>query len=155
MANAKNRTRRKWIGPTIAWGLFVVGCAGVVCAWWRDWSWGRNDWSTTQLDERGTFGDSFGMLSALFAGLALDGAFLAAYFQWVALRDERRSAEENAVESRFFQLVGSLQNTVNATRVGRYEGTVMSWLERRGVTELMQRLRCECPCSPKVRLFVL
>ncbi|HEX8339420.1 MAG TPA: putative phage abortive infection protein, partial [Tepidisphaeraceae bacterium] len=49
-------------------------------------------------------------------------AFVAAYFQWLALRDERRSAAEDAVESRFFRLVESLQNAVNVTRVGEYEG---------------------------------
>jgi hypothetical protein len=37
----------------------------------------------------------------------------------------------------------------------RWIATVFSWLEQHGVGELMGRLGCSYPCSPRVRLFVL
>lgn len=37
----------------------------------------------------------------------------------------------------------------------RWVTTVLSWLERHGVNDLMQRMRFECSSSPRVRLFVL
>jgi hypothetical protein len=69
-------------------------------------------------DTRGQFGDSFGILGGLFAGLAFIAACVAGYFQWVAMRDEQTAAAENAVESRFFQLLNSLQSTLNEMRQG-------------------------------------
>jgi hypothetical protein len=73
-------------------------------------------WNTGTA-ERGQFGDSFGILGGLFAGLAFIAAGIGAYFQWAAMRDERVAAASGAVESRFFQMVESLQAAVNETRV--------------------------------------
>ena len=73
---------------------------------------------------RGQFGDSFGTLSALFAGLAFVGATTAAFLQWEQLKGHRRELREmtaadelRAVEGRFFHLLASLRAAVNEPRL--------------------------------------
>src|SRR5687767_1222388 len=73
------------------------------------------------LAARGQFGDAFGVVSALFPGLAFVGAATAAYFQRQQLAAQRAEMEtmaaaerRNVVDSRFFQLLGSWQTMVNS-----------------------------------------
>jgi len=87
---------------------------------------GRSDWFLVPLQQRGTFGDSFGVENALFSGLALVGVILAIFLQREQLieqrdelRDNRKKETDEAVETRFFQLLSSFQTAVNSTRVGQ------------------------------------
>jgi hypothetical protein len=98
--------------------VVVAGWLTVFIVGWTTWDPGVG----TQA--RGQFGDSFGTLSALFAGLAFVGATTAAFLQWEQLREHRRELREmttadqlRAVEGRFFHLLASLQTAVNETRL--------------------------------------
>jgi hypothetical protein len=114
------KRNRKRLQSAIALIAFGLCCTVVVGLWFMVRQQGLQNWD--KLNQFGVYGDSFGRLGALFAGLALIGAFVAAYFQWIALKEERESGRAEAVKSRFFQLVGSLQNAVNTTRRGKDQG---------------------------------
>jgi hypothetical protein len=84
------------------------------------------------VDKRGQFGDSFGVISCLFTGLAFVGAGAAAYLQREQLIEQRREIHESGaaekareVETRFFNLLASLRTAVNETRadINGYVGT--------------------------------
>jgi len=104
---AENSKLRLWVASAV---VVVLG------SWVAVAIIGTVNWKNGTA-ERGQFGDSFGVLGGLFAGLALIAAGIGAYFQWAAMRDERAAAASEAVESRFFQMVESLQAAVNETRV--------------------------------------
>jgi uncharacterized membrane protein len=127
MAAATAERRRK----QMKLAAVVVGCATavVVVGWTAVAVSGWMNWEKEALGLRGTFGDSFGVLSALFTGLAMIGAAIAIYLQREQLieqrdeiRDNKRRGDEDAVETRFFQLIAALQNAVNGTRVGEEGG---------------------------------
>ncbi len=114
----KHSDKRKFIQWILTGIIGLAAALVVLCSWIAVRDAGISDWTDKNLMTRGQFGDSFGELGALFAGLALVAASLAACFQWIAMREEHTSATEEAFESRFFQLIGSLQTAVNETRVG-------------------------------------
>ena len=99
-------------------GLVTVGWLGVFIIGWTGWD------PAVETPARGQFGDSFGAISALFAGLAFVGATTAAFLQWEQLKEHRREIQEmvaadkvKAVEGCFFHLLASLQTTVNDARL--------------------------------------
>ena len=123
-----------------AFSAFIASCAVVIFGWGTVVYLGWNDWSEDGLAARGQFGDSFGVLSALFAGLAFIGAATAAFLQrqqLIAQHVEMQHAESaNSVatfEARFFQLLKSLETAVNETRVDKYVG-------RQAIRKLAERL---------------
>lgn len=67
------------------------------------------------LDRRGLFGDSFGAINALFAGLAFAGVILALIYQrkelgvqQEELKEQRRAMQKETFERTFFQLLDTL-----------------------------------------------
>lgn len=115
MKKSKKRKILQWVLT----GTIGISASLVVIMSWRGVrGTGLNDWTEKNLMTRGQFGDSFGELGALFAGLALVAASLAACFQWIAMRDEQASGAVEAIESRFFLLLGNLQTAINETRAG-------------------------------------
>lgn len=111
------KAKRSWL-PGV---LFALALCIVIGFWGYVFVSGRRDWAAGG-SSRAAVGEAFGMASALFTGLALIAAGVAAYFQWVSMREERSKAAADAVESRFFQLLASLQTAVNETRVDRLIG---------------------------------
>jgi hypothetical protein len=113
VAEADRSQRRPfWTAKT----FFLASLALVLLTWMVLFLLGVFDWGG--VERRGQFGDSFGMLSALFTGLALIGAGTAAYLQWVEMHRAAAAAAADAVEARFFQLLNSFQTALNGTRVG-------------------------------------
>jgi Putative phage abortive infection protein len=118
--------RRRIVTPN---RVFIAACFVVIGSWGIVFYFGSRNWDKENLALRGTFGDSFGVISALFAGLAFIGAAYAAYYQRLQLnaqRDQMRQAtaseQASKIEARFFQLLNSLQTAVNETHVDESSG---------------------------------
>jgi hypothetical protein len=116
----------RWKRTRTAYLVAALAAIGVVILWGVTFYIGRSDWFLLQLQQRGTFGDSFGVENALLSGLALVGVILAIFLQREQLieqreelRDNRQKETDEAVETRFFQLLSSLETAVNSTRVGQ------------------------------------
>jgi hypothetical protein len=137
--------------------FFAMPVTVVVGAWAVVFYKGYTHWDKDELQLRGTFGDSFGVLGAIFSGAAFIGAVIAVYLQWRQLAEQRAeigrsavTAKEESVETRFFQLLASFQNAVNAVRVGdTYQGRqairkIADWLT---VVQIHKRANREAPAE--------
>lgn len=72
----------------------------------------------------GTFGDAFGVLNALFSGLAFSGVVATLLIQSKDLNEARAQSARQQIESQFYNLLGLQQNVIqgfngNSTTVGR------------------------------------
>ena len=76
------------------WWLFTMACL-FVFGLWGGWLWlaGGLPGPEAGPPERGQFGDAFGVLNALFAGLAFAGVIAALVMQMQELRLQRRELE--------------------------------------------------------------
>ncbi len=70
--------------------------------------------ATNPYENVGQFGDSFGALNTLFAGIAALGATFAYLSQKEELQDTKRTLEKQQFESTFFQLLEVFNQTVNS-----------------------------------------
>jgi hypothetical protein len=92
----------------------LAAAAFVAIAWSLIFLKDLTDWSP---NDRASFGESFGAVSALFNGLALIAAGWAVSLQWANMQREKAEAAASALEDRFFQMLRNLQNTLDRTRV--------------------------------------
>lgn len=93
--------------------LFVVSSWFVFVMEWFPW------W--TEKNGRGTFGDSFGVVNALFSGLAFAGVICAILLQKKELelqraeiREQKETLQKQNFESSFFQLLNMHSEIVNS-----------------------------------------
>ena len=107
-----NRIRRS--------GKFAGGLVFVISVWLVWAAFGRSiigSGSTYDSYENvGQFGDSFGSLNTLFAGIAAVGATLAYFKQSEQLRNDKAAAEKQQFENTFFQLLNVFHEILNSTR---------------------------------------
>ncbi|WAC48539.1 hypothetical protein OVA03_00975 [Asticcacaulis sp. SL142] len=59
---------------------------------------------------RGTFGDKFGAVNALFSGLSLIGILVAIYLQWNELKETKSALQREKFEAIFFQAITHLND---------------------------------------------
>jgi hypothetical protein len=115
-ASEKHRsfsTLGKWAtGAT----LFVLVCWGAIVVL------AIKHWDNESLQKWGTFGDSFGTITALFTGATLIGAAIAVYIQHKQLVEQRETNRAGEVENRFFRLLESFQTAINETVVDKHHG---------------------------------
>lgn len=71
-------------------------------------------WLFPNVGERGQFGDSFGAVNALFAGLAFAGVIWAIFLQKQELELQRQEFQRQNFESSFFQLLRFHSEIVNS-----------------------------------------
>jgi hypothetical protein len=121
------------------WWIATASTAGVLLVWGLLW------WFASTQGKPGDFGDSFGVSSSLFSGLAFAILIATLYAQREELALQRQELAETRVvftreqfESTFFQLVAMHEKVTNgmALRAGAAE-------DRRGrgcFPELLQRL---------------
>ncbi len=102
------------------WPLFVFLTIFVVCIGYGYIIWGT-EW--TLENNRGKFGDSFGALNTLFAGLAFAGVIWAILLQReelehqrTELKDQKEILQKQNFESSFFQLFGLHNEIVNSIK---------------------------------------
>lgn len=97
----KKTSWRKWA---------IWGAAFVVVAWA-----GTGYLVTVCIEspvQRGQFGDMFGTVNALFAGLSSLAVFYTLYLQWQAQSRQEREFDEQRFEGTFFRLIGILRNVL-------------------------------------------
>lgn len=108
--------------------LLVVGALILVVALWA-MNWLLIDWP---IDQRGTLGDMFGVVNALFSGLAFAGIILTIYMQKHELEMQRNELEETREvfqtqtelmnqqqnDATFFSLLENHRNLVDSLKQG-------------------------------------
>ena len=106
-----------WI---FARGRFAVGLL-LITSVWLGWAlFGRTviDLWSGETDGTyanvGQFGDSFGSLNTLFAGIAALGATMAYFKQSEQLKNDKAAAEKQQFENTFFQLLNVLHEVVKS-----------------------------------------
>jgi hypothetical protein len=84
-------SRRKWMRDVV-----ICAVVGIVALWIA--SGPLLAWVFPDLQERSQIGDSFGLINALFSGLALAGVIVAILLQREELRLQRKELEETRAE---------------------------------------------------------
>ena len=109
--------------------LLFFASLGFVCTHWIDWQ------------TRGTFGDSFGALNALFSGLAFAGLIVTLIMQKDELSMQREELDEAKQELRQQSIEFKKQNkTLN---LQRFENTFFNMLNLQET--ITRNLHYDCP----------
>ena len=127
------------------WIWIVVAIIGVLAAWGLSW-WLINkniDCST----ERGTFGDMFGAVNALFSGLAFAGLIVTLLYQKEELKLQREELKETRNELNAQKLEFQEQNKTMKRQ--RFENTFFNMLSLQ--QEIVANLSFEYYASPNIR----
>ena len=127
------------------WIWIVVAIIGVLAAWGLSW-WLINkniDCST----ERGTFGDMFGAVNALFSGLAFAGLIVTLIYQKEELKLQREELRETRNELNAQKLEFQEQNKTMKRQ--RFENTFFNMLSLQ--QEIIANLSYEYYASPNIR----
>lgn len=127
------------------WIWIVVAIIGVLAAWGLSW-WLINkniDCST----ERGTFGDMFGAVNALFSGLAFAGLIITLLYQKEELKLQREELRETRNELNAQKLEFQEQNKTMKRQ--RFENTFFNMLSLQ--QEIIANLSYEYYASPNIR----
>ena len=92
-------------------GVFII-----IVLWWFSWYWITNN---IELENRGSFGDMFGAINALFSGLALFGIIVSIFIQQKELslqkdelKDTREEFKINRITSILFKQLDYLNSSV-------------------------------------------
>lgn len=101
--------------------FFVFGISHVV--WILNLVHG-DDVSDTFLNKIGTFGDSAGILNALFSSLAFGGVLLTIFWQVTENRKQRADEHRIQFENVFFNMTNTLEHIVSELKVKREEDNV-------------------------------
>jgi len=127
------------------WIWIVLAIIGVIAAWGLSW-WLINkniDCST----ERGTFGDMFGAVNALFSGLAFAGLIVTLLYQKEELKLQREELKETRNELNAQKLEFQEQNKTMKRQ--RFENTFFNMLSLQ--QEIVANLSFEYYASPNIR----
>ena len=127
------------------WIWIVLAIIGVIAAWGLSW-WLINkniDCST----ERGTFGDMFGAVNALFSGLAFAGLIVTILYQKEELKLQREELKETRNELNAQKLEFQEQNKTMKRQ--RFENTFFNMLSLQ--QEIVANLSFEYYASPNIR----
>lgn len=77
--------------------------------------------STTTIDKAGVFGDSFGVITSLFSGLAFAGLILTILLQRQELKESREIFKKQKFDDAFFRLLDFYQRNLNAIIITDHE----------------------------------
>ena len=127
------------------WIWIVLAIIGVIAAWGLSW-WLINkniDCST----ERGTFGDMFGAVNALFSGLAFAGLIVTLLYQKEELKLQREELKDTRNELNAQKLEFQEQNKTMKRQ--RFENTFFNMLSLQ--QEIVANLSFEYYASPNIR----
>lgn len=125
----------------IIFGLVVVifsTYAGYVL--WATWP-----VSTTTIEKAGVFGDSFGVITSLFSGLAFAGLIVTILLQRQELTESREIFKKQKFDDAFFRLLDFYQRNLNAITIvdhdsisdERYEGIgALNFLQKKLVSSM-------------------
>ena len=127
------------------WIWIVLAIIGVIAAWGLSW-WliNRNIDCAT---ERGTFGDMFGAVNALFSGLAFAGLIVTLLYQKEELKLQREELKDTRNELNAQKLEFQEQNKTMKRQ--RFENTFFNMLSLQ--QEIVANLSFEYYASPNIR----
>jgi len=125
MADAVVVPNKKRWPSALKTGLLVFGVPAVVVAIW--WWYGHNPWRTMDANQASQFGDSFGSVNALFAGLAFAGVIIAIFLQSRELQLQREELECNREELK--RSADAQDQTQQALYMSAYLNAVASTLD--------------------------
>lgn len=117
-----NINRKPSFCEKFTWLVLLIICISVVLIWFGWACYAPKLLCTTQnYALPGQFGDMFGALNTLFAGLAFAGLLYTIFIQRIELRDAhqeienaRQLAQSQRFESSFFQMLGLFNEIVNS-----------------------------------------
>jgi hypothetical protein len=133
-------------------GVLVVG------AWWICFQYAQPVWSAPAIDYQrfGVFGDSFGVLNALFSGLALIGVAFAIILQAHDSKRQREDAQMHARIAAFAAIIEAektlseyyLKAIHDGASIPIPEHTTITWLDmvensRRRILDMSAALEVE------------
>lgn len=85
-------------------GAFIYYYLAVVNTWWPI--------SVESLQDKGQFGDSFGVFTSLFSAFAFGGVLFTLWYQHQALQHNKRDSDVRHFESILFNLISAYNNVV-------------------------------------------
>lgn len=77
-------------------GIIAVTLVG--CLWFANYCYGMGLLKGDAINDRGTFGDMFGAVNAVFSGLAFAGIIISLYMQRIDLKNQKEQLELNYEE---------------------------------------------------------
>lgn len=129
------------------WIWIIIAIIGVIAVWGLSW-WGINKF----IDEptnRGTFGDMFGAVNALFSGLAFAGLIVTLLYQKEELKLQREELKETRNELNAQKLEFQEQNKTMKRQ--RFENTFFNMLSLQ--QEITHNLSYENPIQDEAELM--
>lgn len=117
--------KKHWIPPlsiflTIA-GAFAYYYVAVVNTWWPI--------TVATLQDKGQFGDSFGVFTSLFSALAFGGVLFTLWYQHQTLQQNKRDTDIRHFESILFSLISAHNNVIQDMDI---HGTETKMLHAKG-----------------------
>ncbi len=92
------------------------------------------------LDSLGKFGDSFNLLTSLFAGLAFAAVWYSIDIQKKEFTDQKQILRDQEFDNKFFQMMGMLNNIKSQLKIERCQGIgVFNILHKKLTGEIKQR----------------
>lgn len=127
------------------WIWIIIAIIGVIALWGLSW-WLINK-NINCSTERGTFGDMFGAVNALFSGLAFAGLIVTLLYQKEELKLQREELKETRNELNAQKLEFQEQNKTMKRQ--RFESTFFNMLSLQ--QEIVANLSFEYYASPNIR----
>ena len=127
------------------WRTLIYAGLAVFAIWLL--SWGLIDLCISECDDRGTFGDKFGAVNALFSGLAFAGLIVTLLYQKEELKLQREELKETRNELNAQKLEFQEQNKTMKRQ--RFENTFFNMLSLQ--QEIVANLSYEYYASPNIR----
>ena len=140
----KDKTNKEEIKSRL-WIWIIIAIVGVIALWGLSW-WLINK-NINCSTERGTFGDMFGAVNALFSGLAFAGLIVTLLYQKEELKLPREELRETRNELNAQKLEFQEQNKTMKRQ--RFENTFFNMLSLQ--QEIIANLSYEYYASPNIR----
>lgn len=100
--------KKHWIPPVLIFasiaGAFAYYYVAVINTWWPI--------SVATLQDKGQFGDSFGVFTSLFSALAFGGVLFTLWYQHQTLQHNKKDSDIRHFESILFSLISAYDNVV-------------------------------------------
>lgn len=106
------------------WAIVVSAIIGVIIIWWLSWL--LIDRYINEPTEQGTFGDKFGVVNALFSGLAFAGLIITLIYQKEELTLQREELKQTREELKLQRSEFAEQNKTMKRQ--RFENTFFNML---------------------------
>ncbi len=119
--NAEQSSNRNRAIPTAT--LWILGLVVIFILWIGTYYYLSVCRTDLSWNEKGSIGDSFGAVSALFSGLAFLAVIITIYLQSRSLRESKANTDLQNFENKFFQLVRVHQDILDGIEAHQTAGT--------------------------------